>query len=220
MEQSYAHLKINDKKTKSKEIKRKMKNTNQLLVNFSIAFYLAMGFGMIDIHFAKAQKQKLTPAPQTSVSSEAGQALELGNSGGLAKKEEEMKKDTTFHRNPPQNASSEATEKTQREEIEAYIREKFGEDADKAFLLLRGSGKCGGENPRLDQRAVNTNKDGSKDYGIFQINDKYHPVYRLNLHTDWKANIDYAYRMFENDNHTFTRRWAAAKCLLRHGIKI
>ena len=97
-------------------------------------------------------------------------------------------------------------------EIEEYIFDKFGRDYEKAMLLLKGNDKCGGENASLDQKAVNINKDGSKDYGIFQINDYYHPVYKLDLDEDWKANIDYAYRMYVNDDRTF-KRWTAGRCI-------
>ncbi|GIW70274.1 MAG: hypothetical protein KatS3mg101_1021 [Patescibacteria group bacterium] len=102
-------------------------------------------------------------------------------------------------------------QKTQKEEIEDYIQIKFKDDYEKAMLLLRGDGQCGGENPNLDPYAVNVNKDGSRDRGIFQINNKYHPL------TDdeafnWQTNIDYAYRMYLNDNKTF-KRWTAGKCM-------
>jgi len=95
--------------------------------------------------------------------------------------------------------------------IEEYIKVKFEDDADKAFLLLKGNDKCGGENPRLNPKAVNVNRDGSRDRGIFQINDKYHPLTDEQAF-DWKTNTDYAFRMFENDNRTFIR-WTAGRCM-------
>ena len=102
---------------------------------------------------------------------------------------------------------------TQEEQIENYIRFKFGEHADKAFLLLkgRGVGSCA-ENRYLDPIAVNDNTTWGglgRDCGIFQINDFYHP-YSCEEMKDWKANIDYAFRMFENDNYTFSR-WTCGK---------
>lgn len=111
-------------------------------------------------------------------------------------------------------------------EVERYIYEVFDDDYDKAILLLKGikdiNGNyiCGGENRSLDQNAININKDGSKDFGIFQINDFYHPVYELDLHKDYKANIDYAKRMFDNDGKTFSKRWVAGSCINDYGYEI
>ena len=98
---------------------------------------------------------------------------------------------------------------------ENYIREVFGEHADKAFLLLKGDGTKGAcaENRNLDPKAVNDNRTWGgvgRDVSIFQVNDVYHPVKELNLENDWKANIDYAYRMFKNDNYRFVR-WTCGR---------
>lgn len=101
---------------------------------------------------------------------------------------------------------------------EEYIKYKFGEDADKAFLLLKGDGSpnaCA-ENRNLDTNAINynwTKVEGvwsSRDRGIFQINDKFHPSVTDSCAFDFKCNIDYAYRMFVNDNHTFVR-WTCGR---------
>lgn len=101
---------------------------------------------------------------------------------------------------------------------ENYIREVFGKHADKAFLLLKGNGagSCA-ENRTLDQNAKNRNwikdKPGeywSTDWGIFQINDHFHPVEELNLRTDFKANIDYAWRMYKNNGYSF-ERWTCGR---------
>ena len=103
-------------------------------------------------------------------------------------------------------------------DIKGYIEYIFGEDAPKAFKLLQGEGvgTCA-ENRNLDQKAYNRNwiegKPGeywSTDWGIFQINDKFHPVEKLNLRTDWKANIRYAKRMFDNDGGSF-KRWTCGR---------
>jgi len=110
-------------------------------------------------------------------------------------------------------------------ERHAYLYEVFQENYDKALLVLSGvqdaDGKyiCGGENKGLRPDAVNVNRDGSRDRGIFQINDKYHPLTDEQAF-DYKQNIDYAYRMFKNDNYTFANRWVAGKCLLRNGYDI
>jgi len=61
--------------------------------------------------------------------------------------------------------------KTEPESIEETIRtiaKAEGVDPDLAVRVAR----C---ESNLDPKAVNINKDGSKDRGIFQINNKYHP---------------------------------------------
>jgi hypothetical protein len=101
---------------------------------------------------------------------------------------------------------------------ETYIRKVFGQDSQKAFLLLQGngSGSCA-ENRHLDPKAFNRNwskTEGvywSTDWSIFQVNDKFHPVKELSLDTDWKANIDYAKRMFDRDGGTFGKRWTCGE---------
>src|SRR3990167_2431530 len=52
--------------------------------------------------------------------------------------------------------------------IENMIKDIFKEDSGKAFKLL----SC--ENERLRPNAVNVNKDGSQDLGIFQLNSNWH----------------------------------------------
>lgn len=103
-------------------------------------------------------------------------------------------------------------------EVEQYIWEVFGDHTPKAMLLLKGKGPgtCK-ENENLDPKAHNHNwikdKPGeywSTDWSIFQINDKFHPVEDLNLRTDWKANVRYAWRMYEADGFTFNR-WSCGR---------
>ncbi len=104
---------------------------------------------------------------------------------------------------PTPTPTTPPTPTTQRQEIENYIREVFGDDADDAFKLLA----C--ENRNLDPLAVNDNTvwgGVGRDWNLFQINDVYHPVKELHLDTDWKANVRYAKRMFDNDGGSF-RRW-------------
>jgi len=95
---------------------------------------------------------------------------------------------------------------TQRQEIENYVREVFGEYADEAFELL----EC--ENKNLDPKAVNDNTVWGGlgvDRGIFQINSHFHPLTDEQAF-DYKQNIDYAWRMFVNDGHTFVR-WTCGR---------
>jgi hypothetical protein len=55
------------------------------------------------------------------------------------------------------------------EQIIRWVAKEEGVDPDLAVRVAR----C--ENPRLDPKAVNINKDGSRDRGLFQINSKWHP---------------------------------------------
>lgn len=94
---------------------------------------------------------------------------------------------------------------------ENYIREVFGEYSDKAFLLLQGD-ECH-ENFKLDPYAVNDNTlwgGKGRDRGIFQISDYWHPSVTDEMAFDYKQNIDYAWRMFVNDDYSFVR-WTCGK---------
>lgn len=108
------------------------------------------------------------------------------------------------------------TEAEERNRIVVFIRNTFGKDSDKALLLLKGNKDCPGENPSLNSNAVYTNTKGkyigSRDRGIFQINDYFHPTMTDEMAFNYEENIKYAYRMFKNDNYTF-RRWTAGRCL-------
>jgi len=167
--------------------------TKTNLTNLAIALLLAILFCVVDVSLAKNQK--------VEAKAEAPQSTEAPT---------ETQKPTEANK----VAEVKEAPKTQKEEIEAYIREVFGRDADKALLLLEGKGEgtCA-ENRNLDPNAVNDNTwwgGKGKDWGIFQINDKYHPVFKLNLHKDWKANVRYAYRMFVKDGYSF-RRWTCGR---------
>jgi len=55
------------------------------------------------------------------------------------------------------------------EEIIKWIAKEESVDPDLALRVA----KC--ENPKLDPKAIKINTDGSKDRGLFQINNKWHP---------------------------------------------
>jgi len=99
--------------------------------------------------------------------------------------------------------------------IEDEIRLVFGEHADKAMLLLkgRGAGTCA-ENRGLNPDAINTNSDGSKDWGVFQINDHWHgfnkAVNNKRYLTDPAINIRIAWRLFETSGYSF-KLWTCGK---------
>jgi len=56
--------------------------------------------------------------------------------------------------------------------IEEIIRMTAKEEGVDPDLVVRVA-KC--ENSKLDPKAVNTNTNGSRDRGLFQINEKWHP---------------------------------------------
>lgn len=94
-----------------------------------------------------------------------------------------------------------------------YITYVFGEDAPKAFLLLKGNDVCGGENRSLNPDAVNVNSDSrqTRDVGIFQINEFWHRINAKWLF-NWKINIEIAHQLFVENGNTF-KLWSAGKCM-------
>lgn len=97
--------------------------------------------------------------------------------------------------------------------IEDDIREVFGVHADKALMLLRGSSpKSCAENRGLNPKAINTNTDGSKDIGIFQINTRWQKVENTKFLYDPAINIRIAYRIFADDGFSF-KLWTCGRAL-------
>jgi hypothetical protein len=68
----------------------------------------------------------------------------------------------------PEKVKAEAEKKPTIEELIRMIAKQEGVDPDLAVRVAR----C---ESLLDPKAININKDGSKDRGLYQINDKYHP---------------------------------------------
>lgn len=84
--------------------------------------------------------------------------------------------------------------KSEKEQIQDYIRSKFGKDSDKMIKII---GTC--ENGKWNQKATNTNRNGTKDWGIAQINDANSKLCRgLDFRNSWKDNIDCAYRVYQS----------------------
>lgn len=100
-------------------------------------------------------------------------------------------------------------------DIVGYINYKFGPDAPKAFLLLKGNEECHGENPQLDPKAICNNElwgGKGQDRGYWQISNYYHPNVSDWCASDVKCSTDYAFRMYTNNGNTF-KRWTAGRCL-------
>lgn len=77
---------------------------------------------------------------------------------------------------------------SEHDQIVAYIKQVFGDQASNAFKIL----SC--ENPHLNPDATGHNTNGTIDSGIFQLNSIWaNPVLLIN----WKTNIDLAYQIYK-----------------------
>ena len=80
--------------------------------------------------------------------------------------------------------------------VEVYIFHKFGEDAENGIKMLR---KC--ENSTLDPDAINWNKNGTWDYGLWMINEVH--GYTQEELSDPYFNTDVAYKIYKQGNNSF-----------------
>lgn len=91
---------------------------------------------------------------------------------------------------------------------EEKIKMVFGQYSDDALLLLMGKGSetCA-ENRGLATDAININSDGSRDYGVFQINDNWHGYSRVQNNTryllDEDVNIFMAKKLHQVSGNSF-----------------
>lgn len=110
-------------------------------------------------------------------------------------------------------AAGPSAELSEHDQIAHYITEVFGSDAPKAFQLLRGNGKCSGENGNLDPNAVNDNTTWGgigQDIGVFQISNKWQGVQDKFL-KNWHINVQIAYQLFI-ENHKHFNLWTSGRC--------
>jgi len=92
---------------------------------------------------------------------------------------------------------------TQRQEIENYVREVFGDDAERGLRMLE---EC--ENRTLGVDRINWNSNGTWDFGLWQIN-QVHGYTREQL-ADYKFNTDVAYKIFVNAGYSYSA-WTCAE---------
>lgn len=98
--------------------------------------------------------------------------------------------------------------------VDSKIKEVFGKYYPKAILLLKGrKGSDCAENIGLNPNALNDNtKWGGvgRDWGVFQINDKWQGVTNTKFLKDPDINIRIAWRIFEDSGHSF-KLWTCGK---------
>jgi len=92
---------------------------------------------------------------------------------------------------------------TQRQQILAYIVEKFGDRAGDAISIIN---QC--ENHAFNPDAINHNHNGSIDIGVMQINTSTTSADVEKLH-DWKYNIDRGFAKYKARGNKFTD-WTCA----------
>lgn len=99
-------------------------------------------------------------------------------------------------------------------DVEKEIKLVFGSHYQKAMLLLKGDGKgtCS-ENHALNPEALNDNtKWGGvgKDWGVFQINDKWQGVSNTAFLKDPAINIRIAWNIYKRSGYSF-KLWTCGK---------
>lgn len=98
--------------------------------------------------------------------------------------------------------------------VKDFVIRIFGKYSDKAFNILQNP-KCH-ENLALDPQAKHVNNDGSIDYGLFQLNDRWwgfkQYVNNEKMLFDYRINTLIAYRIFEDNNYSFSR-WVCGQYL-------
>lgn len=92
---------------------------------------------------------------------------------------------------------------SEKQQIYAYLVEKFGDRADDAIVMIRN---C--ENGTFDPRRVsplNIQKSGRRSYdvGVMQINVDEHNAEELEKLKDYKYNIDQGYKKYKASGNTF-----------------
>lgn len=85
------------------------------------------------------------------------------------------------------------TFKTQKQQVMAYLIERFGDSADDAITILN---KC--ENSSFDPTLINKgNNNGTWDVGVMQINVDPNNTAEVERLKDYKYNIDRGYEKFK-----------------------
>lgn len=101
------------------------------------------------------------------------------------------------------------TFKTQKQQILAYIVEKFGDRSDDAITMISKCENRGFSPTR--KSGLNIQKSGRRSYdiGVMQINVDESNIVEQEKLTDWKYNIDRGYEKYHAAGDTF-RPWVCA----------
>lgn len=103
-----------------------------------------------------------------------------------------------------QSLSVPAPSLSEKQEVMNYIIEVFGDDADRAI----GVAKC---ESGLRKKAFNgANKNGTADYGVFQVNSVHEKRFGQGFMIDWKENVRVAKKIFDEQGF---RPWVCAKSI-------
>jgi len=92
---------------------------------------------------------------------------------------------------------------SQKEQIIQEINQVFGDDAERGIRMLE---EC--ENRTLNPEAINWNKNGSWDFGLWQINSIH--GYSKEQLKDYRFNTKVAYKLFKNAGYSFSP-WTCAR---------
>lgn len=104
----------------------------------------------------------------------------------------------------PQHGLDRTSVASSSSEVETYIREVFGADADRAI----GVAKC---ESGLRKNALNDkNRNGTVDHGLFQINSVHTKKRGSAFKTDWQANVRVAKQIFDEQGF---RPWVCSKAI-------
>jgi len=95
-------------------------------------------------------------------------------------------------------------EKNNKSEVEAFITEVFGKDAEKAIEVAR----C--ESGLRKEVVSKPNRNGTRDYHTFQINDVHTKRFGDGFKNDWKENVRVAKKIFDEQGF---RPWVCAKAI-------
>jgi hypothetical protein len=115
---------------------------------------------------------------------------------------------------PVEQIQAEEVFTSEQDEIKAEIKLVFGEHYEDAMKLLTDA-TCH-ENLQLDPSAVHVNSDGTRDMGVFQINEHWqgfeHGGKAQQFLLDPNVNIRLAWRIYEDNGYTFSA-WSCGQLL-------
>lgn len=92
---------------------------------------------------------------------------------------------------------------TEKQQIMAYIVEKFGDRADDAITMINSCENNGLQPRRVSKLNIQKSGRRSYDVGVMQINVEESDTAEIERLKDWKYNIDKGYEKYKAKNNTF-----------------